>query len=59
VKISVYDLLGHEVAILVDGMRSAGTHKVQFDGSNMSSGIYFYKLQSEGKVISKKMALIK
>jgi Carbohydrate family 9 binding domain-like/Secretion system C-terminal sorting domain len=59
VKISVYDFLGREVAILVNGMKPAGTHKAQFDGSNLSSGIYFYKLQSEGTVISKKMILIK
>jgi len=59
VKISVYDLLGNEVAILVNGMKPAGTHTVQFDGLNLGSGIYFYKLQSEGIVISKKMALIK
>jgi hypothetical protein len=59
VKISVYDLLGNEVAILVDGMKPAGTYKAQFDGSNLSSGMYFYELQSEGNVISKKMALIK
>ena len=59
VKITVYDLLGHEVATLVDGMKAAGTYKVRFNGSNLSSGIYIYKLQSEGKVISRKMALIK
>jgi hypothetical protein len=59
VKISVYDPLGHEVAILVNGIKPAGTNKVHFDGSNLSSGIYFYKLQSLGKVISKKMVLIK
>ena len=59
VKITVYDLLGHEVATLVNGMKPAGTYKVRFDGSNLSSGIYIYKLQSEGKVISRKMALIK
>ncbi|MBN1996112.1 T9SS type A sorting domain-containing protein [candidate division KSB1 bacterium] len=58
VKISVYDLLGHEVAVLVNDKKPAGTHTVQFDGTNLSSGIYFYKLQSEGKVISRKMTLI-
>jgi hypothetical protein len=59
VKLSVYDVLGHEVAILVDGTKSAGTHTLQFKGSNLSSGVYLYKLQSEGKVITKKMALMK
>jgi hypothetical protein len=59
VKIGVYDLLGNEVAVLVNGVKPAGTYTTQFDGSNLSSGIYFYKLQSENNVISKKMALIK
>jgi hypothetical protein len=59
VKIAVYDPLGNEVAILVDGMKPAGVHKTQFQGSNLSSGIYFYKLLSEGNVISKKMVLLK
>ena len=59
VKICVYDLLGNEVAKLVDGTRSAGTHTTLFDGANFSSGIYIYKLQTDSKVISKKMALIK
>ena len=59
VKISVYDILGNEVATLVDGVKAAGTHKIRFDGSNLSSGIYIYRLQSEGKIISKKMSLLK
>lgn len=59
VKISVYDLQGKEVAMLVEGRKSAGNHVVQFDGSNLSSGIYFYRLQSEGRIFSKKMTLIK
>ena len=58
-KICVYDLLGNEVATLVDGTRSEGTHTTLFDGANLSSGIYIYKLQTEGRVISKKMALLK
>jgi hypothetical protein len=59
VKIGVYDILGHEVAMPVNGKKTAGTHTIQFDGSSLSSGIYFYKLQSAGKVILKKMTLIK
>jgi hypothetical protein len=59
VKLSVYDVLGHEVAILVNGMKPSGTHTLQFKGANLSSGVYLYKLQSEGKVITKKMALMK
>jgi hypothetical protein len=59
VEIGVYDLQGREVAILVNGTKPEGTHTAQFDGSNLSSGIYFYKLRSEGKIVSKKMTLIK
>jgi len=59
VKISVYDLLGHEVAVLVDGVQTAGNHDVQFDGANLASGMYFYKLQTAGQVFTRKMTLIK
>ncbi|MBN1560769.1 T9SS type A sorting domain-containing protein [candidate division KSB1 bacterium] len=59
VKIGVYDLHGREVATLVDGEKTAGVYTVQFDGANLSSGVYFYKLQSEDKVISKKMTLLR
>ena len=59
VKLSVYDLGGHEVAVLVNGMRPAGMHAAQFDGSNLTSGIYFYKLQATDQVITRKMMLVK
>jgi len=59
VKLSVCDLRGHEVATLVNGIRPVGTHTVQFDGSNLTSGIYFYKLQAADQVITRKMMLIK
>jgi hypothetical protein len=59
VKIGVYDLLGHEVAMLVNGMKPAGTNTVQFDGSNLSSGIYIYKLQTVDQVMNRKMMLLK
>ncbi|MDZ7260683.1 MAG: T9SS type A sorting domain-containing protein [candidate division KSB1 bacterium] len=59
VRLSVYDLMGKEVAVLVDGIQSAGNHEVQFSGANLTSGIYFYKLQSADQVITKKMMLVK
>jgi hypothetical protein len=59
VKICVYDLLGNEVATVVNGIKPAGTHTAQFNASDLSSGIYFYKLQTEGKIFTKKMALMK
>ena len=45
-KLKVYNSLGQEVVVLLDGMRSAGTHKVQFDGSGLTDGIYFAELQT-------------
>ncbi len=59
VKLSVYDLLGREVAVLVDGVQSAGTHSVTFDAGGLASGIYLYKLEVGGHVITKKLMLLK
>lgn len=44
VTLKVYDVLGKEVATLVNGQKLSGSYIVQFDGSNLSSGIYFYKI---------------
>jgi hypothetical protein len=60
VTLKVYDMLGKEVAELVNDNLSPGIHKVNFDGSNLSSGIYYYKLTAEGRVIdTKRMLLVK
>ena len=59
IKLEVYDLLGRKVAELENGIKAAGTYQVQFDASQLSSGIYVYRLESEKSVISKKMLLIK
>ena len=59
VRLSVYDLMGKEVAVLVDEVQSAGHHEVQFDGANLTGGIYFYKLQTADEVITRKMTLVK
>ena len=56
--LTVYDLLGHEIATLVDGNLSAGDHRVTFDASRLTSGIYFYRLKSAGQNIMKKMMLL-
>ena len=57
--LKVYDVLGNEVATLVDEYRSAGSYEVEFDASELSSGVYFYRLQAGKYVQSKKMILIK
>jgi hypothetical protein len=59
VALKVYDLLGREVATLVDEYKSAGTYEVKFDAAQISSGIYFYKLQAGSFISTKKMILIK
>jgi hypothetical protein len=59
VKLSVYNVLGEEVAILVDHFVEAGTYEVSFDASNLSSGLYLYKLQYDNQFQIRKMLLSK
>jgi hypothetical protein len=57
--LSVYNLLGEEIILLVDEHRPAGSYSVVFDGLNLPSGIYVYRLNSAYFTESKKMVLIK
>ena len=57
--LKIYDVLGNEVATLVDEYREAGRYELEFNASNLSSGVYIYKLQAGDYVSSKKMILIK
>lgn len=60
VSLEVFDMLGRKVATLVESeIKQAGRYSVQFDASNLSSGMYFYRLQTDGKVLIQKMTLIK
>ncbi len=59
VTLKVYDILGREVTTLVNEQKSPGTYEVQFDGSKLSSGIYFYTLRSGSFVETKKLTLLK
>jgi photosystem II stability/assembly factor-like uncharacterized protein len=59
VSLKVYNELGKEVNTLVNSFRNAGTYEINFDASGLSSGIYFYKLESEGLISTKKMLLVK
>ena len=45
VRLAVYDVLGREVAVLVDGVRPAGPHAVAFDAAGLPSGVYLYRLE--------------
>ena len=58
VKLKVYDILGNLVSTLVDEIKSAGHYSVRFDGSNLSSGIYVYRLSYANIGLTKKMVLI-
>ncbi len=59
VKLAVYNLVGEEVAVIVNGYTEAGQFDVSFDASNLPSGVYLYKLQSANSVQTKKMMLLK
>lgn len=59
VSLKVYDRLGKEVSDLAGGFRNAGTYEINFDASHLSSGIYFYKLESDNSTVVKKMMLLK
>ena len=59
VILKVYDLLGREVATLVNGMQPQGTHNANFDASALSGGTYFYRLRVGNNVQTRKMILAK
>ncbi len=59
VKITVFDALGKEVEKLADKQMSAGNYKIDFDASKLTSGIYFYKIQTDEFTDTKKMILVK
>ena len=59
VTLKVYDILGREVATLVDGQQSAGPHLATFDAKGLPSGVYFYRLTAGNLVETRKMELLK
>lgn len=59
VQLSVFDMLGREVATLVDEHTLAGRYQVNFDAGHLSSGIYVYRLRAGGKIFTQKMTLMK
>ncbi|RPI19611.1 MAG: T9SS C-terminal target domain-containing protein [Ignavibacteriae bacterium] len=59
VRLSIFDITGKEVSVIVNQKENAGNYEVEWDGSNFASGIYFYKLETETFSDTKKMILIK
>jgi hypothetical protein len=59
ISLKVYDILGQEIATLINGKQEPGMHQTQFDATNLSSGIYFYKITAPGLCKTNKMLLVK
>lgn len=59
VTLKVYDILGKEIATLINEEKSQGKYEVNFNASNLSSGVYIYKIQAGDFVSSRKMILLK
>ena len=59
VQLKIYDMLGNEIATLVDEQKSPGTYEIKFNGSDYTSGIYFYKLKAGIFSETKKLVLMK
>ncbi|MDZ4710889.1 MAG: T9SS type A sorting domain-containing protein [bacterium] len=59
VKIKIYDITGREILILINEFKQVGKYEINFDGKNLSSGVYFYKFESGNFTATKKMILIK
>ena len=57
--LKVFDVLGNEVATLINEEKPAGNYEVEFNASGLSSGIYFYRIQTEGFIDTKKLILLK
>jgi hypothetical protein len=59
VTLKVYDVLGREIKTLINKELSPGSHDVNFDGRNLTSGVYFYRLDAGSFVQTKKMVLLR
>jgi hypothetical protein len=59
VRLVVYDLLGREVAVLMDEDKTAGSYSVRFDASGLASGVYVYRLSTSNGTLSRKMLLLR
>ncbi len=58
-RLMVFDLMGRTVAVLADGNYTAGSHHVTFNAENLSSGVYVYRLEADGRSLERKMLFLK
>ena len=58
-KLSIYNVIGQEVAILYDGYQTEGSYKVNWDANSMSSGVYYVRMLMNGQMETKKAVLVK
>jgi plastocyanin len=59
VTLKIYNAIGQEIKTLVDGETDAGIHEIEFNGSNLASGIYFYRLSTPSFIDTKRLVLLK
>ncbi len=59
IKLSVYDISGREIAILINEEQAAGEHSMTFDASPLSSGIYYYQIKAGSEELTRKMILLR
>ena len=59
VRLEVFDMAGRQVATLISGQVAAGRHTVNFDASNLSSGVYLYRLQAGSQLQTRKLTILK
>jgi hypothetical protein len=59
VSLKVYDVLGNDITTLVNEEKPAGSYEVEFDATNLPSGVYFYQLRAGNFIETKKMILLR
>jgi len=59
ISLKVYDLLGNEVAVLVNQKQEPGIYEIIFNADNLSAGVYFYQLKADEFIKTKKLILLK
>jgi hypothetical protein len=59
VRLSVFNILGQEVAVLLDAQKEAGSYSIQFNAAQIASGVYFYRMEAGSYAETRKMLLLK